>query len=377
MRIATDFEGARIDVISAESPSDVRLAVPADPKHPKFRQWFAFAVDGAARRPLSIAIENAGSCTWPRAWVGYQVCASHDGRRWARVPTTYEDGVLRFTDTPSGPRALYAYYAPYPNAQITKLVARARAGGARTRTLVRTPGDHELSLVEFGRTDAAAPAFWIIAQQHPGEHMAGYCIEGLVERLLSGDAEARKLLAGASIALVPRMNPDGVSLGAHRTNAAGLDLNRQWLAPDVHAPEVAAVRTAMQERGCAFFLDVHGDEALPYVFVQGADGVPMRTPRADALELAFTDALKAACPDFQTEHGYPKDGAGKANLRIASNWAADAFDALSFTLEMPFSDNADAPDAQLGWSPQRCRALGAALVPTLVKMLPKLGGGRP
>ncbi len=28
------------------------------------------------------------------------------------------------------------------------------------------------------------------------------------------------------------------------------------------------------------------------------------------------------------------------------------------TLEMPFKDNADAPDERNGWSPERCRQLG-------------------
>jgi murein tripeptide amidase MpaA len=75
-------------------------------------------------------------------------------------------------------------------------------------------------------------------------------------------------------------------------------------------------------------------------------------------------------------HGYPKDAPGKANLRIAANWAADLFDALSFTLEMPFIDNANRPDARAGWSIERCRALGAAFVPALAATLPRLGGRR-
>ncbi len=376
MRIATDFEGARIDVLSAESPSNVRLAVPADPKHAKFRMWFAFAVEDAADEALSVAIENAGSCTWPRAWTDYQVCASHDGQTWTRVPTVYADGVLRFTDTPRGPRSLYAYYAPYSNAAIDGLIARAEAAGARARSLVETPGGHHVSLVEIGNLDPGAPALWIVAQQHPGEHMAGHWVDGFVERLLSDDDDARKLRSEACVALVPRMNPDGVALGAHRTNAAGIDLNRQWLAPEGAAPEVGAVRAAMLARGCAFFLDVHGDETLPYVFVQGAEGVPMRTPWMVGLEAAFCEAFRAASPDFQTEYGYPKDPPGQGNLRIASNWAADTFDALSYTLEMPFIDNANAPDPELGWSTERSRALGAAMVTTLARMLPKLGGKR-
>jgi murein tripeptide amidase MpaA len=376
MRIATDFEGARIEVLAAERGAPIRLAVPPDPAHPRFRQWFAFAVEDAAGESLSFALENAGSCTWPRAWADYRVCASHDGEAWFRVPTTYSDGVLRFEDTPGSARAYYAYYPPCSNARIDALVARAAAGGARTRSLVRTEGGRDVMLVEFGRASDVAPAIWIVAQQHPGEHMAGFWVEGFVGALLARGMDARALLSAATVAIVPRINPDGVAIGAHRTNAAGIDMNRQWLAPDAKAPEVAAVRAAMQACGCAFFLDVHGDEVIPYVFAQGTEGVPMRTPRAAALEADFLESLGAASPDLQTVHGYPNDAPGKANLRIASNWAADLFDALSFTLEMPFIDNANRPDARAGWSIERCRALGAAFVPALAATLPRLGGRR-
>ena len=34
---------------------------------------------------------------------------------------------------------------------------------------------------------------------------------------------------------------------------------------------------------------------------------------------------------------------------------AERFGAVSMTLEMPFKDNDDLPDAIYGWSPERCR----------------------
>jgi len=45
-------------------------------------------------------------------------------------------------------------------------------------------------------------------------------------------------------------------------------------------------------------------------------------------------------------------------LAICSSNLAEEFKALTMTLEMPFKDNADAPDARNGWSPERCRQLG-------------------
>ena len=86
------------------------------------------------------------------------------------------------------------------------------------------------------------------------------------------DPVARVLLERAVFHVVPNMNPDGSARGNLRTNAAGANLNREWLEPSAErSPEVLCVRTAMHATGVAAFLDVHGDEGLPYVFVDGGE----------------------------------------------------------------------------------------------------------
>ena len=39
------------------------------------------------------------------------------------------------------------------------------------------------------------------------------------------------------------------------------------------------------------------------------------------------------------------------------------------TLEMPFKDNANSPDEQFGWSPNRCRKLGASCLDAIYAVL--------
>jgi murein tripeptide amidase MpaA len=39
------------------------------------------------------------------------------------------------------------------------------------------------------------------------------------------------------------------------------------------------------------------------------------------------------------------------------------------TLEMPFKDNANAPDPNHGWSPDRCRRLGGACLDALYAVI--------
>jgi murein tripeptide amidase MpaA len=43
---------------------------------------------------------------------------------------------------------------------------------------------------------------------------------------------------------------------------------------------------------------------------------------------------------------------------LAATWVGEAFDCVSYTLEMPFKDNADRPDPTVGWSPERSQRLG-------------------
>jgi murein tripeptide amidase MpaA len=198
----------------------------------------------------------------------------------------------------------------------------------------------------------------VIAQQHPGEAMAGWLVEGLVLALTGGRGHSKELLEHAVVSIVPRMNPDGVAAGNHRTTPAGVDLNRAWGIED--APiEVRCVRDAMRASGAALFLDVHGDERLPWVFTQSADPGG-RSAAIAKQEARFEQAMTKATPDFQTKHEYPSSPSSKPNLAFASTWAQVTLGCLAMILEMPFSDHLGRPDPR-GFSPDRARALGRAL----------------
>ena len=49
-------------------------------------------------------------------------------------------------------------------------------------------------------------------------------------------------------------------------------------------------------------------------------------------------------------------------LKLASKYIGHAFGCLSLTLEMPFKDNANAPDERFGWSSARSARLGADML---------------
>jgi murein tripeptide amidase MpaA len=364
MRIDTDFEGGRIEGAAPAKGGVARLTIPPDPESPRFRQWFAFAATRGRGTRASFQLTNAGACTWARGFAGYRVFASDDGAKWRRIPTTYDGKTLSFGEVLASDRVTFAYFPPFSSVRVDALVARAVAAGATGEDVAVTPRGAAVRLLSMGRDQAKAPAVWVIAQQHPGEAMAGWFMEGFVGRLCEADADAKELLGKARVFLVPRMNPDGCALGNHRSNAAGLDLNRQWASPSPNAPEVSGVRLAMKDRGVDVFLDVHGDETIPYVFAQGTKA-SRRTPKLAARERAFLENMLAASPDFQTEHGYP-DEAGPPNLAIASSYVGHEHKALSMTLEMPFT-TCGGPTGD-PWSPERAQSLGRATVSALARL---------
>ena len=373
-RISCTFDGGAIEVVADADPRDLQVRLRAD-SHADFRQWFYFRLQGAQGQPVRIRFVNAGAATYVAGWRDYQAVASYDRVAWFRVPTTFDSSELIIAHTPLRDSIYYAYFEPYPWERHLALLGRADGSPrARVSDLGATVEGRDINLVTVGTAAAGGKSLWVIARQHPGETMAEWFVEGMLERLLEpADPVARRILERAVVRIVPNMNPDGSVRGNLRTNAAGANLNREWMEPArERSPEVFHVRAAMQASGVDAFLDIHGDEGLPYVFTDGNERLSSYTPRMAALERGFADALVAANPDFQTVHGYPADKDTKVNLTIASKWVGHTFGGLALTIEMPFKDNADLPDPERGWSGARSRRLGADTLTALHALLPSL-----
>lgn len=373
-KISSNFDAGAITVIDSTDSQNIRLALRGD-NAASFSQWFYFRLQGAAYQPCRIRIENAGQSSYPEGWEDYQATASYDRSNWFRVPTHYEDGVLTIEHTPLAGSVYYAYFEPYSHEQHLNLLGDAQGSGlCQIDDLGSTAQGRDINLLTIGHQAASDLKIWIIARQHPGESMAEWFAEGLLSRLLDHqDPTARALLDCATFYIVPNMNPDGAALGNQRTNAAGTDLNREWQNPSPdRSPEVYAVRQKMHETGVDLFLDIHGEEALPYVFAAGCEGNPSYDARLAALEAAFKTALRQASPDFQDEHGYPKTAPGQANLAIAKSYVGETFGCLSYTLEMPFKDNINLPDDDFGWNGQRSLRLGEAILSAILAVCPQL-----
>ena len=156
--------------------------------------------------------------------------------------------------------------------------------------------------------------------------MGSFFIEGLLRRLAgkatdtddSGSSAAcAAVLQAATVLAVPHTNPDGVSRGHLRTNAAGANLNREWAAPNERtSPEILCIRNAMDRIGCDLCLDIHGSEGIPRVWGTLCTGW---TPRLASLCNEFLDGwARVAGPAFDRDFCNMETSVEDTNLDVCT-----------------------------------------------------------
>lgn len=250
------FDAGAIEVINSNNPQDIQLNIRPD-NASEFAQWFYFRVQGAKEQALKLRFLNASNCAYPAGWENYQAVASYNRQEWFRVPTSYNGNEMVIELTPECDSIWFAYFEPYSYERHLDLIAWANDDElVDVEHLGLTIDGRDMTLLQITNEYSATPIearkkVWLQARQHPGETMAEWFIEGMLERLLNrDDPVSRVLLDKCVFYVVPHMNPDGAVRGNLRTNAVGANLNREWETPTMErSPEVFLVRQKMLDTG--------------------------------------------------------------------------------------------------------------------------------
>jgi hypothetical protein len=123
------------------------------------------------------------------------ICLSENGRDWKVIPTESLPGDrIRFTIEMPGPRLYVARIEPYRISDLDNFLNSIRSNPlVEISPIGRTVQGRELEIVRVGRADAPYRVF-LRARAHPWEPGGNWIVQGLITRLLRGDADARRFL---------------------------------------------------------------------------------------------------------------------------------------------------------------------------------------
>src|SRR5688572_14387756 len=208
-------------------------------------------------------------------------------------------------------RSQYVRTARYDEAvQLCRDFTRVYRG-VRCDEIGRTIEDRPLLALRIG--DRTKPAIYIQAGIHAGEIEGKDAGFAFLRDLLDGKV-APGALDRAAITFVPVINPDGHErFGPNhranqrgpeemgfRTNAARLNLNRDWVKADT--PEVQAALGVIRTQDPVLLVDLHATDGAKFEHDVSVSMAPV-APRPDGLEETAA-ALSAAMMKRLTELGH-------------------------------------------------------------------------
>lgn len=187
--------------------------------------------------------------------------------------------------------------------------------GPKARLEVRTVGTvptthgEALPIPCYIQRGAVSPGFSflrlaVFALVHGDEPAGGEAIQSLLATTLLEP----ELLRGVELFCYPVCNPTGFEAGS-RTNAAGLDLNREFWR-DSAQPEVQALEAELRLRRFDGLVSLHADCDSPglYAFARGAvTSEELLAPALQAAEGILPRNTDRIIDGFDAEHGVIRD----------------------------------------------------------------------
>ncbi|MES2692986.1 MAG: M14 family zinc carboxypeptidase [Verrucomicrobiota bacterium] len=229
-----------------------------------------FLIHGKPGAKIALELKNLDN-VWNsiRSSVAKEIktmCLSENGRDWRVIPVDNSGDRVRFTVELTGPKLYVARIEPYRISDLERFLGSIRSNPlVQISPIGQTVQGRELEIVRIGREDAPYRVF-IRARAHGWEPGGNWVVQGLMSRVLRGDAEAKKLLERTCYYILPMVNKDAVANGRTRFNLLGKDLNRDWNKPVVKelAPENYALEQWLEKMIAAgkkphFAMELHND----------------------------------------------------------------------------------------------------------------------
>lgn len=325
----TDFEAAALYGCAAGATGPVLTIAPEyAPVNPS--PWYAWRVTVEADSPddpVPVSITQR----YLHGWHRYAPWISDDGKNWERLPAARvevrEDGSATFQLVVPAGGLFVAAQPPLSTHAMKQWAAHlVVANGLRAVPLTHSVKGKPVTAYVAESTGQVASVV-LISRQHPPEVTGGLAYLDFVDRLFGDDELANRFRERFAVGLIPEVNPDGVTRGHWRTNARGVDLNRDWgpfTQPETRA--VAGWLASLNERApLRLFMDFHSTSQDVFYMPHASDN-PTPVGFAAAWRRELAKRLGDEMPTWSGEHN--------PGLPTAKSWVRNRYGVVAMTYEV-------------------------------------------
>jgi len=357
----TDFEAAALHGCAPGEQGPVLTIGPEyAPVNPS--PWYAWRVKvdtGSKNGGLTATITQR----YLHGWHRYAPWVSVDGEHWERLADSQvsvaDDGSATLQlEIPAG-GLFVAAQPPLTNDATDRWAGDlAAAQGLETRQVARSVKGRPVNAY-LSAPSGRAGSVVLVGRQHPPEVTGWLAYRDFVERLFADDELAERFRARFAIGLVPGINPDGVARGHWRTNARGVDLNRDW-----------GPFTQPETRGVAEWLVGVDAQAPLRLFIDfhstGADVFYLPHVTDDPAPAGFGPAWRERLGQRLGEDMPAWSGENNPGLPTAKSWVRRHYGVFAMTYEVGDNTPRD-----------RIRRVALAAAEETMKLLLEIGEATP
>ncbi|CAD8204094.1 unnamed protein product [Paramecium octaurelia] len=281
------FESGNLFQVFKKSDHDYILLLQNDINTKGYTQWFYFSIQNKnsllCNIRLSIININKNMCfyrqgmkilinecnSWRKDSLGLSFKKNHIQRNDSSF---YYSLSFNYTFIEQG-TVYFASNYPYTYSNLQSFISSKYLIYDRimkVKNIITSQAGNDIQIVTI-TNDNQDPkqGLFFIGRQHPGETTSSFVIEGIINALLS--AEADELRNKFVIKIIPMLNVDGVVHGNQRCGLGGFDLNRKWGCnrDDTLNSVEKLITNFNQSYPIQLILDIHGHSKKLSAFFYG------------------------------------------------------------------------------------------------------------
>lgn len=220
--LTSDFAAGRMDECEETSKNEYFITLVPENTPINSSPWYAFKIQAEQTTDITITMKVRGDKH------RYPPKISTDDKSWQLQPYKLKGERLIMKVKASPKEVTIAAQEIINNQYYVDWATKLTANNAFTHTILGASTQGRPIYKIESRHEDADEWVVILGRQHPPEVTGALALFPFVDTLLSSSELSSYFLRKYNVLVIPNINPDGVHAGNWRSNANGLDLNRDW-----------------------------------------------------------------------------------------------------------------------------------------------------